>query len=70
MYGQETEIGDVVTYAAFGGEVRTIVVTEASDNIKNGRAGFGGNDNKGGTWWGYDDQIIVITKREDLERGN
>lgn len=67
MYGQEIEIGDRVTYAPFTGNPRTIVITQASDDIKNGRAGFSGIDKEGEAWWGYNDQIIVVAKSKNLE---
>lgn len=64
MYGLKPEIGDRVTYAPFGGGVRVVLVDEVSDDIKNGRPGFGGENG-----WGYNDQIIVIAKSKNLEGG-
>ena len=35
-------VGSVITYSAFGGEIRHVLVDEKSDDVKNGRPGFGG----------------------------
>jgi hypothetical protein len=53
------EVGDVLEYRTFGGDLRRLTVEEVEDDIKNGRPGFGGpvegSDFDG---WGYDDQIV------------
>ena len=62
----EYEVGDTVTYTAFGGEQRTVIVTEKYEDVKNGRPGFDA------VWpiiatdegvWGYDDQIIRVERK-------
>jgi hypothetical protein len=50
--------GDRLVYRVFGGEERTITVTDTKHNIKNGRAGFFGDSDDGLAVWGYDDQIV------------
>ena len=63
------EVGDIITYRAMGGELRTVEVTEKDENIKNGRPGFDGRmPNDGGPEgelevWGYDAQIVRIDER-------
>ena len=55
------EVGDIITYATFGGTERTVEVTLKEDDIKNGRPGFDGKII--GTdmlVWGYDDQIVRL----------
>ena len=54
------KIGDIVTYEVFGGESRTVKVTEVSEDIKNGKSGFSGTVDGGMSYWGYDYQIIAI----------
>lgn len=65
----EYKIGSVITYQPFGGGLRRVRVTEKSEDIKNGRAGFDGvlvvtvNDHDHVTSdrvWGYDSQIISV----------
>jgi hypothetical protein len=60
------EVGDTVTYTAFGGERRTVIVTEKYEDVKNGYPGFDA------VWpmiaadecvWGYDDQIIQVERK-------
>lgn len=62
------KIGDVIAYSPFGGGTRYVKVDEKSDDIKNGRPGFGGSLVK---WdgtdsdeitsvWGYDSQITSV----------
>ena len=53
------DVGDTITYYAFGGERRTGVVTTKSDDIKNGEPGFVLDINA----WGYDDQIVAVERR-------
>ena len=54
------KVGSTIKYRAFDGEVRTVVVEEKSDDIKNGRPGFDGTTKSGMDCWGYDDQIIGV----------
>jgi len=62
------EIGQVVKYKTFGGEVRKVKVTLRESNIKNGRAGFDGVDLRSRrTVWGYDEQIIGYKKETKPE---
>lgn len=60
------EIGDLVRYELWGGGTRVGVVTSKEDDIKNGRPGFGIRTADGGRFWGYDDQIIGVDRRDDL----
>jgi hypothetical protein len=57
-------VGDLITYLAFGGVRRTVRVTAKSEDIKNGRPGFDGytvgHDSQ--DVWGYDDQIVAVTR--------
>lgn len=57
------EVGDTITYIAFGGERRTVVVTERDEDIKNGYPGFDAMLPNGGCVWGYDDQIIQVERK-------
>jgi hypothetical protein len=63
------EAGDVIEYQTFGGgSIRRVLVEYREDNIKNGRPGFHGTAIEGGadegmSVWGYDDQIIRVTRR-------
>ena len=56
------EVGDVVRYETFTGELRTIKVTAKLKDVKNGRPGFDGfiRGNEEDTVWGYDSQIIRV----------
>lgn len=71
---EELEVGDVVVYHAFGGEVRRVAITRLDDDIKNSRNGFSGvivdSNNRevpmvsavGATGvWGYTSQILWHT---------
>ncbi len=67
-------VGDVVTYRLWGGGLRTGVITEKFDDVKNGEPGFdmeipGSTSQFTGTpemFWGYNTQIVeVIPKRLD-----
>jgi hypothetical protein len=74
VYGlNDFEVGDIITYATFGGEIRRVLVEDKESNIKNDRDGFGGflvdYDNSkfflNGQYyrvWGYCDQILSIEK--------
>lgn len=58
--GAKVQVGDVITYSAFGGVIRTGVVASVSDDIKRGRPGFDLNDFNGQPLgWGYADQITA-----------
>jgi hypothetical protein len=66
MFGKfDYEPGDIVTYSAFGGELRTGVVVERFDDVKNGYPGFNMALDESGepTVWGYDNQIISVQRR-------
>jgi hypothetical protein len=56
--------GDLVTYEAFGGLMRTVKVTNVDDDIKNGKPGFDGHSIgiPTDTYWGYDHQIVRIER--------
>jgi hypothetical protein len=58
--------GSVIEYTAFGGLKRIVLVTEKSDDVKNGRPGFDGkeqgSDSDSDGVWGYDDQISRVIK--------
>ena len=43
-----------------GGGLRTGIVTEKHDDVKNGRPGFDMRCSDGGEYWGYDDQIVEV----------
>lgn len=62
---KEYNIGDIVVYTAFGGIRRTIVVTDKTDDIKNGRPGFAGflRDDVNTSYWGYDSQIVQVNPK-------
>lgn len=55
-------VGSVIQYVSFGGGLRTVTVDEKEDDIKGGRPGFGGINDRGEGVWGYDDQIITVVK--------
>lgn len=67
-------VGDVVSYLAFGGVRRVVLVTNKESDIKNGRSGFDGvlvdeityqpieAGEYGNGVWGYDDQILTVRK--------
>ena len=55
---EDVQIGDVIIYATYGGEHRTVKVTFVSQDIKNGRAGFDGVTLEGLPVWGYCSQIV------------
>ena len=55
------QVGDVVTYRTFSGDLRTVMVTGKEPDIKNGRPGFDG-DNDEGHFWGYDEQIARVQR--------
>ena len=61
------DVGDVVRYETYTGDLRTVVVTAKSDNIKNGRAGFDGHIHRAefDKVWGYDSQIIRVFKLKE-----
>jgi hypothetical protein len=54
------EVGDEVIYQPFSGPVRRVTVDTKEADIKNGRAGFAGQDTDGFGCWGYDCQIIAV----------
>tara|TARA_R100001163_G_scaffold62804_1_gene53943 strand:- start:43 stop:273 length:231 start_codon:yes stop_codon:yes gene_type:complete len=53
------QVGEHIYYRTFGSSVRYVMVTDVYDDVKNGRAGFDCVDSRGGTYWGYDDQVIM-----------
>ena len=61
-------IGDVIAYRTFSGEIRKVTVTNVSDNIKNHRAGFDGIilGDPTGYVWGYNTQITELLTRENI----
>ena len=66
MINKNYDVGDIVRYRTFTGELRTVKVTAKSDDIKNGRPGFDGKIHgvyaEFGNVWGYDNQIIRVFK--------
>jgi hypothetical protein len=56
------KVGDVIAYTPFGGGSRTVTVTAREADIKNGRPGFDGVAEHGGSVWGYDDQIHTLVE--------
>ena len=42
MINKSYEVGDIVRYETFTGDLRTVKVTDKLDNIKNDRPGFDG----------------------------
>lgn len=54
------KVGDTIQYRTFGGGLRTVVVTDKMDDVKNGRPGFDGYlvGDPQAMVWGYDDQIV------------
>ena len=66
------EVGDVVTYQAFGGVNRVVLVTNKESDINKGLSGFDGllvdpitYEPTGHGVWGYDDQITTVRKLEN-----
>lgn len=63
----EYEVGDTITYSAFGGEQRTVLVVGKYEDVKNGRPGFDGvypdETTPGHGVWGYDDQITRVERK-------
>ena len=58
------EVGDIVRYETYTGELRTVKVTGKHAEIKNGKSGFDGHIH-GAEFdkiWGYDAQIIRVFK--------
>lgn len=53
-------IGEIVRYETFGCDVRSVVVTEVEEDIKNGLPGFEGHlvGDPTALVWGYNHQII------------
>ena len=64
MINKSYDVGDIVRYETFTGELRTVVVTDKSGDIKNGRPGFDGHIHRAefDKVWGYDSQIIRVFK--------
>ena len=67
-------VGDVVTYRLWGGGLRTGVITERFDDVKNGEPGFDMkipaslSEPTGDTmFWGYDSQIVVVIPAKGLD---
>jgi hypothetical protein len=68
------EVGDIVTYSTWGGEIRRVLVENKERNIKKDRDGFDGVlvgfdnnsklslDGKPMGVWGYTDQILSVEK--------
>jgi hypothetical protein len=60
-------VGDTVTYATFGGGLRTGIITHKHDDVENGEAGFDMVIHPSTSsllpaecYWGYDDQITDV----------
>lgn len=62
------KIGAIVEYETFGGGKRRVILDEVSDDIKNGRPGFGGEivtgPDRGMSVWGYADQITRVVAED------
>lgn len=64
-------VGDVVTYRLWGGGLRTGVITEKFDDVKNGEPGFdmkipaslSSLAGEPEMFWGYDSQIVAVNHR-------
>jgi hypothetical protein len=58
----QIEVGQVVSYQTWGGEIRKVRVMEVHEDIKRGRPGFDGvvieGPEKGQPVWGYMDQLV------------
>lgn len=71
MSNSNYEVGDIIEYNAFGGELRRVLVESKSENIKNDRPGFDGvlvaapEDDQWRDVWGYDDQIVRVVTRSN-----
>jgi hypothetical protein len=64
MTNFDYSVGDVIEYAAFGGEIRRVRVTVKDDDVKNGAPGFEGTMVDSGMGvWGYNDQITRVVER-------
>lgn len=67
MQSLDYKAGNLIEYAAFGGERRIVRVTVKEPDIKNGRPGFDGvvesTRGIGQSVWGYDSQITRIVAR-------
>ena len=64
---REAIAGELVRYKTFANIVRTVRVTTASADIKNGKPGFEGADaDSGETVWGYDSQIIPAKHKQAI----
>lgn len=58
-------IGDTVTYLAFGGVRRRVLVQHKEHDVKNGRPGFTGVEmDTDLPVWGYDSQITSVQPQE------
>lgn len=55
-------IGDTIETKNTLGQFEWVVIERRSDNIKDGRSGYTGTNDEGREVWGYDSQIIRITK--------
>jgi hypothetical protein len=67
---KDFEIGDVIEYRTFGGDLRIIIVEGKDDDVKNGRPGFDGrlvNEKSGqsGGVWGYTEDITRIVCKQN-----
>jgi hypothetical protein len=63
------EVGDIIEYEVIGtsDHKRIILVSEKSNNIKNGRAGFAGDIVDGrnaNSYWGYSEDITRVWKAQ------
>jgi hypothetical protein len=59
----EYNVGDVVEYRTFSGEVRRARVVNREADIKNGLPWFDGQTYGIGQVWGYDSQIVKVVKQ-------
>lgn len=68
IYLKDLSVGDVIEYAAFGGEKRIVRIEHLEEDVKNGLPGFDGVQIDmpiGDDWkvWGYCDQILRIIRK-------
>lgn len=58
----EYSIGDTLTFQNVNGEERTVKVTERYENVRSGNPGFSGVDTEAKSLWGYDHNIIRVSR--------
>lgn len=69
MFKVNYNVGDIIQYRTFSGTVRSVLVEEKDDDVKNGRPGFAGRNVSASPGdaphvWGYDADIIRVVKKK------